>query len=431
MSTNNYELLSSSGEEDLVIDEAPRRPAAAALPRKKRPLKRKHVVESEDEADAVESSSSQTQPQAPPPVPPKKKSSKSASQPSEEQKWQEVTEAAMKFMVPLKVDTKGLTMLLDSGTFECFRKACQGWLNERKLTPSLTYSTHKSFVTVMARFAFDFVIKSCDLTPKQNVNLTGAAIWQHGCLEGEGALKCLHGTPMIQKEQIIEMDVTSENAQRALKEQPQKAKVTTNRWGRNVVQVRNDDAAACVNDANSPNGSFSSKSCGMFFTESSKALVAFRQMMEYQKACYPKMPSAGSKLLMPLKCECNYVSTMPLLGRQTCKVTPFSLSSASGLDVGSISDPAFLASVNHPAVLVFQCCNPVYRGSRASTQKNCDFKISAPDMMGALQLAKQFWNTYFERPAPVTIPEFKWQASFQYQNSILPTPFEDRDETLF
>nr|WRQ19837.1 MAG: DBP protein [unidentified adenovirus] len=429
MSTNNYEALSSSGEEELVIDETPRKPAP--LPRKKRPLKRKHVMmvaESEDEAGPDDSSDA---PHPPLPSLPPKKKAKVASGPSEEQKWQEVTEAAMKFMVPLKVDTKGLTMLFDSPTFECFRKACQAWLNEKKVMPSLTYSTHKSFVSMMARFVFDFLVKSCDLIPKSNVNLTGAAIWEHGCLAEGGALKCLHGTPMIQKEQIIEMEVSSENAQRALKEQPQKAKVTTNRWGRNVVQLKNDDAAACVNDANSPNGSFSSKSCGMFFTESSKALVAFRQIMEYQKACYPKMPSAGSRLLMPVKCECNYINPMPLLGRQTCKITPFSLSSASGLDAGSISDPTFLASVNHPAVLVFQCCNPVYRGSRANTQKNCDFKLSAPDAMSALQLAKQFWNSYFEKPAPLTIPEFKWQASLQYQNSILPTPFEDRDDALF
>lgn len=427
MSTNNYEALSSSGEEDLVIDETPRKPAP--LPRKKRALKRKHtvVVESEDEAGPDDSPDA-----APLPLPPKKKassSSKSVAQPSEEQKWQEVTETAMKFMVPLKVDTKGLTMLFDSGTFECFRKACQAWLNEKKVMPSLTYSTQKSFVMMMARFVFDFVVKSCDLTPKANVNLTGAAIWEHGCLEG--GLKCLHGTPMIQKEQIVEMEVSSENAQRALKEQPHKAKVTTNRWGRNVVQLKNDDAAACVNDANSPNGSFSSRSCGLFFTEAAKALLAFRQIMEYQKACYPKMPSASSKLLMPVKCECNYINPMPLLGRQTCKVTPFSLSSASGLDAGLISEPTFLASVNHPAVLVFQCCNPVYRGSRANTQKNCDFKLSAPDVIAALQLAKQFWNTYFDRPAPLTIPEFKWQANLQYQNSILPTPFEDTDDALF
>nr|WRQ19855.1 MAG: DBP protein [unidentified adenovirus] len=428
---SNYEALSSSGEEELVIDETPKRTVSVApLPRKKRLSKRKHVIESDDEVDVIETPIETT-----PALPPKKKSNKakgSSGGPNEEQKWQEVVDLAMKFMTPLKVDTKAMTMLFDVSTFECFRKACQSWLNEKKVTPSLTYSTHKTFVTVMARFLFDFVIKQCQLIPKHQINVSGAVIWEHKCLDEPNTLKCLHGSVMIQKEQVIEMDVTSENGQRALKEQSQRAKVTTNRWGRNIVQLKNNEAAACMNDANTPTGSFSNKSCGLFYTEMSKAIQAFNQIMAYQQACYPKMPAAGTKLLMPLRCDCNYLTPgAPLLGRQTCKITPFSLTSASGLDESSITDPAVLASVKYPAVLVFQCCNPVYRGSKASAQKNCDFKISAPDVVGALQLAKQFWNSFFENQAPLTVPEFKWLAQYQYQNSILPTPFGDADDSLF
>lgn len=409
MSTNHYDTL-SSGEEELVIDEAPKR---------KKNQKKRMVVESDEETPHI--------------LPPKKKA-KAVSEPipSEEQKWQEVMEVALKFMTPLKVDTKSLTMLMDNPTFECFKKACQAWLNDRKLMPSFTFTTQKSFVSAMARFVFDFTIKYCKLRGKNHFNVSGASVWEHNCLTEPGVLRCLHGNVMLQKEQIVEMAVTSENGQRALKENPQKAKITVNNWGRNVVQLKNSDAVVCCNDANSQTGSFSAKSCGLMFTEASKAIQAFEQIMAYQAACYPKMPGARTRLLMPVKCDCNYLSgAVPMLGRQICKMTPFSLNSASGIEETLVSDPTMLASIQHPSVLVFQCCNPVYKSTRASAQKNCDFKISAPDFMGALQLAKQFWNSFFDTPPTLTIPEFKWSTQYQYQNSILPTPFADPDEKLF
>lgn len=405
MSTNHYDTL-SSGEEELVIDEAPKR---------KRVQKRKLVVESDEEVPTL--------------IPTIKKKSR---EPSEEQKWQQVMEVALKFMVPLKVDTKALTMLMDNATLECFKKACQAWLNEKKMMPCFTFTTQKSFITAMARFVFDFTLKYCNLEGKNNVNVSGAVIWEHECLSEPGMLRCFHGTVMLQKEQIIEMPVTSENGQKALKDNPQKAKITVNNWGRNVVQLKNSDAVVCPQDANCQAGSFSAKSCGLAFTEASKALQAFQQIMAYQSACYPKMPGANARLLLPIKCDCNYLNIgTPLLGRQLCKITPFSLNNMSGLDEQMITDPTILASVKNPSILVFQCCNPVYKSSRASAQKNCDFKISAPDFIGALQLAKKFWATYFDTPAPITIPEFKWGSQYQYQNSILPTPFADADERLF
>lgn len=433
MSTNHYEALSSSGEDELVIDES--KSTTEVPPKPKRLTKRKKAVVLSEEEDEGK----------PLPLPPKKKSyTKTASPvskavttpssstlPSESQKWQEAMECAKTFLVPLKVDLKNFTMLFDANTFECFKKACQAWLNEKGIVPTLTFSTHKSFVTLMARFVFDFTLKYCHLEGKGNVNVCGSAIWEHRCL-GEGSLKCLHGSAMIQKEQVIEMDVTSENGQRALKEQPQKAKVVKNKWGRNVVQLKNSEALACVFDANTNSGSFSSKSCGLFYSEGSKAVTAFEQIMAYQKACYPKMPQAGSRLLMVLKCDCNYLQVgTPILGRQLCKMTPFILNAPTGIDEECVSDPAVLASIRYPAILVFQCCNPVYRASKTSNQKNCDFKISAPDVVGALQLAKQFWNSYFDTPPILTVPEFKWKEQYQYQSSILPSPYEDQDESLF
>lgn len=423
----------SSSEDELVVDETPARVSkkrpqkggdSAHAKRSKRVPRRLNSSDEEELATPL--------PPSPPPLPPKKKKHPLPPEngTDESQKWQEVMETARKFMSPLKVDTKALTMLFDQSTYDCFNKACQAWLKEQGIAPNLTYTSQKSFVAAMARFVFDFTLRHCQVEGKPNVNVTGAAIWSHGC---DVEMKCLHGTPMIQKEQVIEMDVTSENGQRALKEQPQKAKVTQNRWGRNVVQLRNSEALACVNDANSAPGNFNNKSCGVFYNDGGKAQQAFRQIMAFQLASYPKMPNAGTRLLMPVKCDCNYLNTgMPLMGRQICKMTPFALSAPQGIDESCVEDAAVLASLRNPAILVFQCCNPVYRGSRASNQKNCDFKISAPDFINALQLAKRFWNTYFSEEAPkVIIPEFKWSQSLQYQNSILPTPSETRDECLF
>lgn len=348
--------------------------------------------------------------------------------------WQRAMDLAVGICVPLKVDIKPLTLLPDPGTLECFRKAVQAWLNETKTFLPLTYSTHKSVLTVIARFIFDFLLKASGLNASA-WNPTGCAVWRHQCTDengGTGRLHCLHGLPMLSREHVIEMDVSSENGQRALKETPQKTKITTNRWHRNVVQLRHEDAACCQEDAALPAGSFSGRSCGLFFSEGPKALQAFQQIMSFQRACYPKMQSASTHLLMPIKCDCNWGhSPLPLLGRQMCKITPFAISAGSALDKTQIEDPKLLASVEHPSVLVFQCCNPVYRQSRANGQRNCDFKISAPDMIAALQLAKQMWAALVKQTAPVTVPEFRWEAQYRHQNVILPMDQYDADDQLF
>ncbi|QDZ17470.1 DNA binding protein [Ovine adenovirus 8] len=352
---------------------------------------------------------------------------------SDEQAWQRAMDLAVGICVPLKVDVKGLTLLPDAGTLECLRKACQAWLNESKVFLPLTYSTHKSVLTVMARFLLDFILRTSGLNAS-SWSPTGCVVWRHQCTDGEGGgnLHCLHGLPMLSRDHVIEMDVNSENGQRALKETPHKTKITTNRWNRNVVQLRHDDAACCQHDAALNAGTFSGRSCGMFYSEAAKALQAFQQIMAFQRACYPKMQSATTHLLMPIKCDCNWgQSQLPLLGRQVCKVTPFSINAGASVDKAQVEDPKLLASVEHPSVLVFQCCNPVYRQSRANAQRNCDFKISAPDMIAALQLVKQMWAALNEQAAPVTVPEFRWDPAYQHQNVILPMDQYDADESLF
>lgn len=341
-------------------------------------------------------------------------------------KWQQGMELALKIMLAYQVDHKELTLLPDSGTLDCFKKAVQGYLSGSKIVVTHNFSNQKTFLHVTGRMLLDFVLKEAGVNG--SMNPSGCVIWTHGC---QKQLMCLHGAPMIQKEQLVEMDVNSENAQRVLKENPEKTKIVPNRWGRNVVQMRNEDAYCCSMDVNMSGGNFSGNSCGMAYTDGPKALMAFRQIIAFQKACYPQMATADSRMLIPLKCECNWNNQLPLLGRQVCKVTPFALTSAEHIDRSLVDDPKMLATLDHPAMLVFQCCNPVYRNSKAAPQKNCDFKISAVDLVAALQIAKQIWKAAIGTPAPIKFPEFKWGNEYKYQTTILPQSQEDNDESLF
>ncbi|ARQ79758.1 DBP [Bat mastadenovirus WIV17] len=339
--------------------------------------------------------------------------------------WQQAMEKAVQMMTPLKVDIKNLTMLADAGTYECFKKLAQAWINDKKKHVTLSYTTNKTFASMIGRFLFGFVIKSCNLsTPKWNP--TGCVGWKHGCTEGDG-LKCLHGLPMVAKEQVIEMDVASENGQRAVNDN-KNAKII-NKWGKQIVQIKNSDARSCFYDSNTMCGMHCGQSCGVFYTEGTKAETAFKQMMAFQVACYPKMPDASKKILLPIKCDCNIASNAPMVGRQICKITPFGITMGSNIDISSVTDNRIKATVTNPALLVFQCCNPAGRNARAN--KNCDFKISAPDVMTALQLAKQIWVSYFNVPAPVVIPEFKWCKNYEFQTTVLPIGDDDDDECLF
>lgn len=349
---------------------------------------------------------------------------------NQERAWQRAMDVAVALLVPLKVDINALTLLPDAGTLECYRKAAQAYMTERKVTVPLTYTTSKSFAMQVGRFMFAFTMRHAGIAV-EDWSPSGCVIWQHGCGE---VLRCLHGSQMIKRTHTVEMDVASENGQRALKEDPTRAKVTTNKWGRSVVQLCREDAACCVNDAACQGGNFSSRSCGMFFPDGMKAMQAFRQAMEFQSACYPKMSNAATHLLMPTSCECNWgPRTVPLLGRQVCKLTPFAIHAVDNIDKSQVTDERILATLHNPSVLVFQCCNPVYRGSKAAapSQRNCDFKISAPDVITALQVAKGMWLAMVKEPVPLMLPEFKWSPQLQFQNTVLPAGQFDADDCLF
>ncbi|AET87314.1 DNA binding protein [Human adenovirus 16] len=318
---------------------------------------------------------------------------------------------------------------------EQYKRICHQYVNEEHRGIPLTFSSMKTLTVMMGRFMQGLVHSYSEIA-HNNWECTGCALWAHGCTDYEGKVKCLHGTIMIQKDHIIEMDVASENGQRAMKENPDRAKITQNRWGRNVVQLANNDARCCVNDANCATNQFSSKSCGMFYTEGSKAQEAFKQYEAFMKAVYPGItPDQARMMLIPIHCDCNHKpGCAPVMGRQTCKMTPFGMANAEDLDVTTISDPTVLASVRHPALMVFQCCNPVYRNSRVQNAgPNCDFKISAPDLLGALQLTRKLWqDTFPEIPVPkLVIPEFKWQNRLQFRNVSLPAGHYDSRQNPF
>ncbi|AXI68661.1 DBP [Polar bear adenovirus 1] len=430
MSRNNYEASPmSSGDEDegrLIIDTRPIVTPRKAIRRRKR------RVESDEENDStkiVEMPDSQPLILEDPPK--KKKNTIFRNKPDvvDENAWQKAMDVAVEILVSLKVDIKNLTLLPDAGTLECFKKGVNAWMLENKIYVPLTYSTQATLVLQIARFFFSFVIRYAGLTCEWNPS--GCVIWDHKSTQGQ-TLKCLHGCAMLTRDHIVEMDMSSEAAQKALKETPDKAVIAVNKWGRSIVQLKSGDAKCCSNDAMVPTGTFSAKSCGMFFTDGKKMVTALEQIMALQKACYPKMGNSLTHLLMPVECECNWGNkNCMLLGRQLCKMTPFALTAASNMDVSKVSDPKLLATINHPVVLVFQCCNPVYRNSKASPQKNCDFKISAPDVMAALQVAKQMWFSIMKVPAPVIVPEFKWSPRLQYQTTLLPIAHCDSDDRLF
>ena len=452
--SQHYDVTSeSSGDEDTLVIDVEETPVSQA----KKIRKRRAPVESDDEKDVPPPLPPKIKKAICPPAPPSSPNSEPTNTPkkatkktrhisvnssellnkgkvwrnslnSNEQKWQAAMDIALKILTAQKVSLNEFTLLPDVGTQEAFRKCVQSWLNEKKTFMPLLFTNHKTMTTMIARFILDFVLKSAELqTP--NWNPTGVTIWKHGCDEH---LKCLHGLQMIAKEQLIEMDVGSENAQRALKDNPSNTKVVPNRWGRNVVQIRNSNAMACICDAGTAPNTFSNLSCGVFYTDGDKTLDAFRQAIAYMKASYPKMANAGTHLMFPICCDCTWGSnTIPLLGRQTCKMTAFAINSVSGIDKTKVTDSKVLATLDHPNMLVFQCYNPVYRNSKGNAQKNCDFKISHVDLVSSLQLAKKMWNEIIGKPAPLMLPEFRWDPKYQVQNTILPTGQQDDDDSLF
>lgn len=398
-------LLSSDSSE---IDSPPQ------APRKKRPAS--------VSAEAADASTSKKQKHRPPRL----DLSAVSAAPTELQ-WQRAMENAVLLFAGLDVQHEHLTLLPDRGTLDTFAKAAQLWAAEKRIVVNLTYTTTKSFYQVMGRMLFAYVLRSAGVSIDWNP--AGLVVWRH---QSADSMHCLHGLRMINKEQVIEMDVNSEAGQKALKDQAARSKVVTNRWNRSVVQLRNEDALCCSEDAGVPGNTCSHRSCGMAFTDGPKAQMALRQISAFQAACYNKMETASTHMVILSACECNYgPSPAPLLGRQVPKMTVFAVNNTENIDRDRVQDGKLLATLEHPALFVFQCCNPVFRASKNTPQKSCDYKISAVDVVSAIQLAKQFWRGAMERDPPMVLPEFKWRKELQYQTTLLPQAYDDKDDSLF
>lgn len=445
--------------------------AAAAAAARKQPLVHHQPPPPEEESDgeveldhaaAAAAAPSPASPNAtkapapatavPPPVPPKKSrrgtagaaaatasaatSGRAAALPSVENRWQRGRDLVEKLFQPLKCDPTKVTLLPDAETMSALRGACQAWMNTRRQNPQLNFSTRLSFAEQMARFLLQMILQATDELGR---DVTGCAVWKQPVdysaddnVSKPTPVRCYHGEMLIPREHTIEMSVNSEAGKRALSEQPQLAKVVQNEYGRSVVRICHDDALMCMKDAQMPSGQHSQESCGLFFSDAVKLRNSLAQYAAFQKACFPGMPEAGRHLAVVLRCRCNWSAScapkpVMQLGRQTCRLIPHQLSSAGQLDAESLEDERLKASVYFPCLLVFQCCNPVFRGSRSSgagqcETQSCDWKLSAPDLLNAVQMAKNMWRDLLsdEPLPPLRIPEMRWHNSLRFQPALLP-----------
>lgn len=358
--------------------------------------------------------------------------------PSVEQKWQRGRDLVEKLFQPLKCDPSKVTLLPDAETLSAIRGACQAWMNTRRQNPQLNFSTRLSFAEQMARFVLQMILQATDEIGR---DVTGCAVWKQPVdysaddnVSKPTPVRCYHGEMLIPREHTIEMSVTSEAGKRALSEQPELAKVVQNEWGRSVVRICHDDALMCIKDAQMPSGQHGQESCGLFFSDAVKLRTCLAQYAAFQKACFPGMgdEAAGKHLAVVLRCRCNWSAScapkpVTQLGRQTCRLIPYQLSSASQLDAESLEDERLKASVYYPCLLVFNCCNPVFRGSRSAgagqcETQSCDWKLSAPDLLNAVQMAKNMWRDLLpaEPLPPLRIPELRWHNSLRFQPALLP-----------
>lgn len=338
---------------------------------------------------------------------PRKKSGKSGGANKAELDMQMALELCHKLGEHTKVDTQDF----DMGPYDQTLWRIFGVYNKRNKTSQL-YSAARSINQVGGRLLYTAIC--CKVGLKPAFNTSGCVLWEHQWGVGaEGKVRCLHGDVMPRKENAVELTPSSEAGMNALKEG--KGVLTTNRWGRQSVRVMQDAAAVCVEDLTQKFGNFSKASCGMIFSDSNKARTAMRNAIATTQVAFP-----GAKndhlLFMPVCCECNY-GGKSCLGRQVCKMTPFSL---PGLDNVQASDVEASRApfLKDPAVFVFQCCN--FSGSKRGSVKSCDFKISYCDLLSCMSSARRLWQEVFGEPMPVQFPVLKWTADLQVKNANIP-----------
>ncbi|QSV39484.1 DBP [Bovine adenovirus 7] len=346
----------------------------------------------------------------------KSKKSKSATE-EMQNKIQAALEIVAKFGDYVKIDTSQMKFHPEEGDCE---KLFSQYLKKNKVV-NLTYSTPKSMSVVGGRMLYSAICNQIDLLP--NFNASGCYLWYHDWEDNKA--RCFHGDLMTKKLNEIEMSPTSDAGVQALKEG--KGVLCNGKMNKQVVKIIQENYVVCSEDSNQRFGQCSSKSCGLNFSDESKALVAMRNAVETTKAVFPKA-RVGNMLFILGQCECNYGGKQTI-GKQLPKLTPYTITGVEGLDVNDVSKVQ-AASITFPAVFVFQCCNYQYSGKR-NTGKICEMKISLPDMLQCLTLVRRFWLECMGTSIPIQFTQFKWSQMFQVKNTVLPNIEEDCETNPF
>lgn len=283
------------------------------------------------------------------------------------------------------------------------------------------YSSMRSIIICGSRFLMAAINESDGKHSSHNI--TGCALWDHQWSGGKP--RCLHGDVMCRKENVVDLAPTSEGGMTALRDG--KGVLSSNKWGRQMVRITQENAVVCSEDApQGKYGTFSNSSCGMLFSDSAKAVSAMLNAQEVILAMFPQAKASGV-IIIPIACECNYGGKQTL-GRQVCKMTPFGIPGLENMDYRE-TEPSRVPFVKHPNVFVFQCCN--FAGARRGSAKSCDFKISLPDLVSALAAARALWREVMGSSMPLHIPLFRWTSDMQVRNTSIPEIITCNDDDPF
>nr|WMQ77653.1 DNA-binding protein [Zoothera dauma adenovirus] len=332
-----------------------------------------------------------------------------------EQELQKALEVGYKISEHLKLDAKEFTFHPESNYLE---KAFSAYCKKIKHIP--TYSNAKTINVVGGRLLYSAICSLINAIP--NFNTSGCALWEH-CWERDN-IKCYHGQKMSKKDNIVELLPSSEKAIQALKDGT--GTLSTGRQGKKVVKIIEDKAVVCDNDVSEKSGQYASNSCGLSFTDYSKAMIAMQNAVQYTKVVFPKS-SMEHILFIIQNCFCNYAGKS-IVGRQLPKMIPFSIKGVSALSAENV-DPVKSVTIKYPVVFVFQCCNAYAK--RGIDVKSCDFKISYPDLIFCLTTVRQMWMEIFKKPMKINFNEFKWNTDYQVKNVMLPSSEICNDDDPF
>lgn len=421
------------------------------------PKKPKNPSKSRKNLDAIKKSVSFSPEEAPlPPLPPKRGSSKKSVEiqppPSKKPKHQPVDELVdeellaeverglqkakevlSKIAAACKVNIDNLSLTPEDDTLV---ELAKGVLKQKPFRSNM-YSTYKSLVQTLSRVLRGLALQHGGIASKFNV--WGLALWRHqwesGELEGDiVGCRCYHGDRMVRKENTVQLPVTSEGGQQALKEGRGIIKTTPGRWQKQVVEITQVNLGICSNDAMQRYPDCSPKSCGLSFTDLSKAAMAMKNFSGLMRKTFPNLTTGSKMLPIMTHCFCNYGSEKRLMGRQIPRMTPYSVTHLTGGDSSDMTgdadgDEEFWRKT--PCVFVLQCCNPTTSKRGGVNPVTCDLKLSVVDLLYVLQTARSAWQEYTGEAPLLHLPLFKWTPQLCYRTSCLPSLEQDNSSDVF